>query len=44
MWLASNGVFHFLGKSIVGVSAFWFSTKLMPTMTLFSSLKKNRID
>ena len=39
----SSPIFHLTGKLILGPSALWFSTKLIPTMFLFSSLRKNRI-
>lgn len=38
-----RGTSHVFGKSIVGISAFWASTKLIPTIFLCESLRKKRI-
>jgi hypothetical protein len=43
MWYGCSGTFHFTGKSIVGASGFWSSTKLIPTICFSSFLRKKRI-
>jgi hypothetical protein len=43
IYKASRGLFHRVGNFMLGESAFWFSTKLTPTIFCFSSLRKNRI-